>query len=93
MVQRCAYSTSFFEILVGDYMDNLILQEMIKNKNEIKLLINKNIDLFSETVMIYFLWLEFKLHLSSSKIVDMGRLSQFPTAGVNFQKGMQLYTP
>lgn len=57
-------------------MYNLILKEMIKNKNEMKYLLNKSIDIFSETLMLYLLWLEFKLDLSYSKIVDMGRLSE-----------------
>lgn len=62
-------------------MYNLILKEMIKNKNEMKYLLNKSIDIFSETLMLYLLWLEFKLDLSYNKIVDMGRLSE-----VNFSQ-------
>lgn len=61
-------------------MYNLILKEMIKNKNEMKYLLNKSIDIFSETLMLYLLLLEFKLDLSYSKSVDMGRLieANFP---------------
>lgn len=64
-------------------MYNLILKEMIKNKNEIKYLLNKSIDTFSETLMINLLWLEFKLDLSYSKIVDMEGWSEvnFPQLG------------
>lgn len=64
-------------------MYNLILKETMKNKNEIKYLLNKRIDILSETLMINLLWLEFKLDLSYSKIVDMGRWSEvnFPQLG------------
>lgn len=74
-MQKCLFHIFLLKIF-GDFMYNLILKEMIKNKNEMKYLLNKSIDIFSETLMLYLLWLEFKLDLSYSKIVDMGRLSE-----------------